>query len=425
MSVAEQTMRERALRTSLAVLWFGAIPGLLAGAMILYLLPPPLVAAEGLVGVFARSANELPVTAAALVFVLLLVIVHYWRFWLPGGRYLIALPSSWLAKASRSDLPIFERAAELRRSLGHAVHRDPAASSWRARLDEALAEGNGVELRAEVQRIESEAAGHLRAGRLRYNLGFGGAVLFAALAAVLMQRHALRPYRVLSESMLPTLEVGDEVLIDRQAYSDERTPRRGDVVVFHYNIPGQAETQIKRIIGIPGDKIQMIGDRPVINGWPVPVCPVGTYVTPSVDSVSASTLVVEYLGDSAYLTLQAINDERFTGTVQLDSGFYFVLGDNRGNSADSRSWNGGLGAGVRVQKIEGWARWFLLARRHDGRFDLDRSFRAIARGIQLPGVDTTLLREGIERCLREWPRETLPPRPEPASAALPPGGRGT
>jgi signal peptidase I len=425
MSVAEQTMRERTLRTALAFLWFGAVPALLAGTAILYLVPPSLLTEPGVVGAFAKLFSELPVTAAAIVFVFLLVLVHYWRFWLPGGRYLIALPASWLAKAERRNLADYERAAELRRWLGGAASGDSNASTWGPRLDEALAEGDVVKLRAEVRGIEGEAANHLRSRRLRYNLGFVGAVAFAAIAAASMQRYAARPYRVLSSSMLPTLEVGDEVLIDRQAYSDQHPPRRGDVVVFQFTVPGQPEVQIKRIIGIPGDKVQMVGDRPVINGWPVPVCPVGSYVMPAVDTVAGSMLVVEYLGDSAYLTLQSLHDQPFEGTVQLDPGSYFVLGDNRGSSADSRSWNGGMGGGVRMQKIEGWARWMLLARLRTGGFDLARSFRAIGREFELPGVDTSLLRQNIERCLREWPRQTLPPRPAPASAALEPGGQGT
>jgi signal peptidase I len=352
-------MGERVVRAALTGLWLGVIPALLAGLAIRYLLPPALTHQKSALGSVARLASDLPITAAAVVFVLLVLLFHHWRFWLPGRRYLVGAP-------------------------------------------------------------------RLAPSRLRYWLGLAAGVVLAAFAAVLMHRLALQPFRVLSSSMLPTLDVGDDILVDRQAYSETRTPRRGDVVVFRYTQPGQPETQVKRIIGIPGDRVEMSGNRPVINGWLVPSCPAGVYALPAGTGIFSAALDVEYLGDSAYLTLQNVAADPFTGSVQLGEGSYFVLGDNRGGSLDSRSWNGGRGGGVRIQKIDGWARWILLARSHDGQFDGSRSLRAIGRDFSLEGMDTTALHERIERCLRERPQETLPPRPAPPSAAaLEPAGHGT
>src|SRR5262249_49399023 len=106
----------------------------------------------------------------------------------------------------------------------------------------------------------------------------------AAVVAALGLRSCVRPYRVLSASMLPTMEPDDLVgaRITRPWAGAPRPPRRGDVVVFRgadvastWGLRALPEILVKRVIGLPGDHISMLGGAPVINGWQVPTCDAG------------------------------------------------------------------------------------------------------------------------------------------------------
>jgi signal peptidase I len=114
------------------------------------------------------------------------------------------------------------------------------------------------------------------------------------------------PVYVPSESMLPTLEVWDRVLVNELA-DDFSGPRRGDVVVFEN--PQTSELNIKRAAGLPEDSVKLRAGNLYINGEPVE--------EPYVEGSATSTTF---------------------GPVRVPEGHYFVLGDNRGNSVDSRAF---------------------------------------------------------------------------------------
>jgi signal peptidase I len=254
-------------------------------------------------------------------------------------------------------------------------------------------------------------------------LGLVASVL-AATAAALAIRAWARPYRVLSASMLPTFEPDDLIAGRlRGASAASRVPLRGDVVVFRSaavaprtGANGWPEMLVKRVVGLPGDRIEMRGEAPVINGWPVPWCDAGEYLHVISDTSGRALhgrLRVEFLDGRAYLTVHAVGPP-FSGPYLVKPGEVFVLGDNRGNSMDSRAYHAGQGGGVSLDAIVARADRFLIGWQRTGDIDWGRVLRPIdslRAGVRLDGAPAQPLDEGVARCLRDRPLETRPPPP--------------
>ncbi|HTN33475.1 MAG TPA: signal peptidase I [Marinobacter sp.] len=166
---------------------------------------------------------------------------------------------------------------------------------------------------------------------------------FPVLAVVLVLRSFLvEPFQIPSGSMLPTLEVGDFILVNKYAYGlrlpvlgtkilEVGDPERGDIMVFRY--PKDGETNyIKRVVGVPGDKIRYRDKQLFINGEKVS--------TSFVARLPPVELRREKLGDvehDIFLTLgRTGNGGEGEWVVPADN--YFMMGDNRDNSNDSRYW---------------------------------------------------------------------------------------
>ena len=164
--------------------------------------------------------------------------------------------------------------------------------------------------------------------QLFYEILSWGAILFAAvfLAYVSVAFFGIKTTMV-GSSMEPVLYNGQEVLINRVAYNLS-SPKRGDVIVFKPNGNKNSHFYIKRIIGLPGETVQISGGRVYING--------AVWVTDIADDTRDAGI--------------AANE------IILGNDEYFVLGDNRSNSEDSRSANIG---NVKVGMIEGKA-WMRL-----------------------------------------------------------------
>lgn len=174
--------------------------------------------------------------------------------------------------------------------------------------------------------------------------------LFPVILAVLILRSFLvEPFRIPSGSMMPTLLAGDFILVNKFSYGIRLPvlntkiislgePARGDVVVFRY--PKDPSTDyIKRVIGVPGDRIAYYNKQLIINGEPVIQTGVGLYDGAGAGvSMSGIQVRSEQLLNVKHNIL--IDPDRGTveGEFQVPQGQYFVMGDNRDNSNDSRYW---------------------------------------------------------------------------------------
>ena len=189
--------------------------------------------------------------------------------------------------------------------------------------------------------------------------------LFPVILAVFVLRSFLfEPFKIPSGSMIPTLLVGDLILVNKFTYglrlpvlntkiTEGTPPKRGDVMVFRYP-PRPSQDYIKRVVGVPGDEVAYLNKRLTINGELVSKVPVADYFDE--DTMQYFKQYEEVLGGKRH---RILNDERRPAFVEgatnfpfrdncrysvegvvckVPPGYYFMMGDNRDNSLDSRYW---------------------------------------------------------------------------------------
>ena len=184
-------------------------------------------------------------------------------------------------------------------------------------------------------------------------------IVYAVVIAVVIRTVAFEPFNIPSGSMIPTLLVGDYLFVSKFSYGYSRfslpsflevpfhgrifgtLPRRGDVAVF--KLPRDNSTDyIKRIVGLPGDRIQMIHGQLYINGTEVPRKPDGDYIAEGDGPRILLKRYIESLPDGAtHFILKASDDQPLDNTQEykVPDGYVFAMGDNRDNSLDSRVLN--------------------------------------------------------------------------------------
>ena len=260
----------------------------------------------------------------------------------------------------------------LRRSAGRLLRRQraklqPAAiqevEGALAGVDEALATSKAGSPAVEARgRLDGALEHHLSFARKsaarEYTESIGGAIL----VALLLRAFVFEPFHIPSGSMIPTLLVGDFIFVNKMAYglripfTDpakvqkiwERAPKRGDVVVFI--VPQKPDVDyVKRVVGLPGDHIDIRDNVLYINGVEQPRIEAGEYTYTERSEYTDSDVEVttkEYIEDLAEVRHPVLQrrDPGFIRNMSFDveEGRLFMMGDNRDNSADSRV-EGGIG----------------------------------------------------------------------------------
>ena len=439
----------RLARWGFYLVWVCAVPFALAVTAVWLLTPGP---GAGPVGGLRTYVAEQQIPAGIVLFTLFAM--GLWRF-----RHDLPLASA-IGIAGRKDIPPsargrFEDAAALleeTRRILRANRRDIERELTTSERDQVVQATLALEraMTGETWNQKDFDAAHARADRIigehlaRWRKGemreYAESIGIAVAVALVLRAFVVEAFKIPSGSMIPTLQIGDHIFVNKFTYgplvpwTDSRLfsrlpPQRADVMVFKF--PENKEQDfIKRVVAVPGDTLEAIDGRPVINGWLVPHCYVGAYKYEG----RPAELYVESLEDKAYFTLfdNKTDDQTCSHAEDCGPGLAcrggvcgvlqgpfkvapyeaWVMGDNRNNSHDSRSWRGGLGAGVPFENIKGRAMFVWMSFGPGGGIAQDRLLVNVMGRPKLPSAQEPALEGALDKCMRERPSNTTPPPPK-------------
>lgn len=219
--------------------------------------------------------------------------------------------------------------------------------------------GSIDEFRAAVRALDDCLTEHLAYARKSQTRQYVESIGVALGVALLLRAFVVEAFQIPSGSMIPTLEVGDHIFVSKFAYSmgipftntklmNLGLPKRGDVIVFKYP-PDQSIDYIKRVVGLPGETLEIRQNEIFINGHPMPRQQVpGSCYTDEVSDTEhplerlerrPCEVWLERLDTKEHsLHQDPISEPAKFAPVRIPEGHYFVMGDNRDNSKDSRYW---------------------------------------------------------------------------------------
>jgi signal peptidase I len=246
-----------------------------------------------------------------------------------------------------------------------------------AALETALRSGTPPQVSEALNVLDELLTRHLHFGKKGATREYGESIGVAVLIALLLRAFVVEAFKIPSGSMIPTLQVGDHIFVSKFLYGVRipwtniklfkhvREPKRGEIVVFVYPVDPDKDF-IKRIVGIPGDTVQVCAGQVIINSQPVRreaqsgSCQYDDY---DEDRPSGSWHQVqciaynEWNGVEHYSTVHnpslAAASQSCTTPFTVPAEHVFVMGDNRDNSHDSRFWGP-----VHYDLIKGKA-WFI------------------------------------------------------------------
>ena len=188
------------------------------------------------------------------------------------------------------------------------------------------------------------------------------------LLVLVVRSFAVEPFRIPSGSMIPTLKIGDFILVNKFTYGlrlpvlhtevvDFGEPERGDIIVFRY--PEDPDVDyIKRVVGVPGDRIAYRDKVLYINGERAQQESLGTYVGEGAGAaMTGASLRREELAGLNHRILVMENGYRRDFEYTVPPKQYFVMGDNRDNSKDSRYWGTVPEANLVGKAMVVWMNW--------------------------------------------------------------------
>ncbi len=256
-------------------------------------------------------------------------------------------------------------AREAKRILKRKSYRIPDAVATEIKTDvvavEAALGGDDLEnMRKSIAALDDAMDAHLAFARKSTVREYSESIGVAVLVALLLRAFVVEAFQIPSGSMIPTLEVGDHIFVSKFSYGlsipftdmkilQYAEPQRGDVIVFKFPQDHSID-YIKRVVGLPGDVIEMRQEELYINGKAVPreksdqPCDMGE-VTEASEREHPTGMFdecetwFETLGTKRHETIQepGRGGRDFPRTV-VPPGHLFVMGDNRDNSSDSRVW---------------------------------------------------------------------------------------
>jgi len=252
-----------------------------------------------------------------------------------------------------------------------SVSDEPVIKARRTLEELSLRLGKPQPKHSELERLTARLLVQLREAGLRKEKGivrqYAESIGWAVAIALLIRIFLFEPFKIPTGSMIPTLQIGDHIFVSKSSYGLKLPfsssylfrwgdPERGDIVVFPFPVKGHQDYGkdfIKRVIGLPGDHVQLRSNVLYINGEPVDThreeeladCG-GSDGRPCADCVRH----VEKLGERTYTTQHCppggITPDWPRGSgpsasipvFEVPEGHVFVMGDNRDNSSDGRFW---------------------------------------------------------------------------------------